>query len=85
MAGATPLAEALESLTKAVDAAEAAVADVEASRAAAAAGLRESDAADAELTELKREHANLRTVADDVTRRLDSAIDQVEAILSGKP
>ena len=85
MAGSTPLSEALESLTQAVDAAEAAVAAAEASMAGAAADKGESDAAQAALADLKREHASLRTVADDVTRRLDGAIEQVEAILSGRP
>ena len=42
------------------------------------------EAAESALTELRQDHVNLKTVADDVAQRLDGAIEQVEAILGGR-
>ena len=79
MASSASLSAALEKLAQAVDTAEEALAAGAASDAGADVAQLEST-----LAELRRDHAGLKTVADDVTRRLDNAIEQVEAILSGR-
>ncbi|MEQ9121977.1 MAG: hypothetical protein RIM80_05365 [Alphaproteobacteria bacterium] len=75
------LAAAVAKLTDAVAAAESAAA---ARNDGAGAGAAESVELRAALDDLRREHAGLKSVAADVTRRLDGAIGQVEAILSGR-
>lgn len=79
------LAAAVDKLAEAVDAAEAAAASLE--RAAADAALHSAAAAkaDSDMSDLRRDHAGLKSVAGDVSRRLDGAIEQVEAILAGRP
>lgn len=78
-----PLAAALDKLADAVAAAEAAAtARAEASQAASVEAT-DSAALEAALADLRRDHASLKSVADDVTRRLDGAIEQVESILAG--
>jgi len=75
------LAAAVAKLTDAVAAAETAVAARDDDVGGVAAESAELRAA---LDDLRREHAGLKSVAADVTRRLDGAIGQVEAILSGR-
>lgn len=79
-----PLATALDKLTNAVEAAEAAAAARAEAQAATGRQAQDIAAAEATLADVRRDHAGLKTVAEDVTRRLDGAIEQVEAILAGR-
>ena len=75
-----PLATALDKLAQAVEVAEAAAAE----RARDAAAAPDASALEAALADLRRDHSSLKTVTDDVARRLDGAIERVEAILEGR-
>lgn len=75
-----PLATALDKLAQAVEVAEAAAAE----RARDAATAPDASALEAALADLRRDHSSLKTVTDDVARRLDGAIERVEAILEGR-
>jgi len=79
-----PLDAALIKLTDSIAAAESAIEVRQRVDAGAAAASAETVALESKLTELRREHAALKSVAGDVTRRLDAAIAQVEAILAGR-
>jgi len=83
MTSPSPIANAVDKLAAAISAAEAAV-DARARDAQAGGGAAESQELEAALASLRREHASLKAVADDVARRLDNAIEQVESILSGR-
>lgn len=84
MSSTGPLADALAKLTQAVDAAESAVEDRARASAADAATRKDSTKLESEFGALKRDHAALKAVADDVAGRLDGAIGQVESILAGR-
>ena len=75
-----PLATALDKLAQAVEVAEAAAAE----RARDATAAPDTAALEAALADLRRDHSSLKTVTDDVARRLDGAIERVEAILEGR-
>ena len=84
MTSSAPLAVALNKLAGAINAAEAAVAAHGQENAAGRQASTDSAPLEAAMAELRRDHANLKSVADDVANRLDGAIEQVEAILSGR-
>lgn len=79
-----PLDTALIKLTESIAEAEAAMETRRRAEDGAAAASAETAALETTLTELRRDHAALKAVAGDVTRRLDAAIEQVEAILAGR-
>jgi hypothetical protein len=78
------LSAALAALDQAVDAAEAAAEARGQATKDQGVGAKDSAALEAALSDLRRDHASLKSVANDVTRRLDGAIEQVEAILAGR-
>jgi hypothetical protein len=78
------LSTALTALAKAVDAAEAAAEARSQATQEQGVAAKDSAALEAALSDLRRDHASLKSVANDVTRRLDGAIDQVESILAGR-
>ncbi len=75
---------ALDKLAAAIDAAESAAAARGREAAAAVSAQKDSAAQEAALADLRRDHANLKAMTDDVARRIDGAIEQVEAILAGR-
>lgn len=79
-----PLDTALIKLTQSIADAESVMEARRRDDAGAAAASAETAALETTLTELRRDHAALKSVAGDVTRRLDAAIEQVEAILAGR-
>jgi len=79
-----PLEAALIKLTDSIAEAESAIEARQGDEGGAAAASAETAALESTLTELRRDHAALKSVAGDVTRRLDVAIEQVEAILAGR-
>jgi hypothetical protein len=83
MTSSSQLQAALEALENAVDAAEAAAAARIAASNAETGAAQDSDL-DSALAALQREHEGLKSVTGDVSRRLDGAIQQVEAILTGR-
>lgn len=79
-----PLDTALSKLTDAIADAESAAASRRDDSVASARAQNQIDTLEAALAELRRDQATLKSVAGDVTRRLDVAIEQVEAILAGR-
>lgn len=75
---------ALSKLNDAVADAESAMTARSDESAQGADAQNQIEALEAAVAELRRDQATLKSVAGDVTRRLDVAIEQVEAILAGR-
>ena len=82
MTSSGSLSAALSALANAVDAAETAAEARSQAVQVQGSAAKDSAALEAALSDLRRDHASLKSVANDVTRRLDGAIGQVEAILA---